>query len=155
MFQRLLFCSLFTLLCTSKNVFALCVQAPQANLRAEPKADAKLIWTVGKYMPLLALKQKGSWIQVRDVDGARAWIHESLVSDQFDCAVVRVGKAQLRKGPGTEFANTPLSTADKYMPFKKLQREGAWLYLEDDYGFKHWVVENNIWEPLAYTRLNY
>ena len=106
-------------------------------------------------MPLLAVRQQGDWILVKDLEGKKMWVYRKLVSEKIDCAVVKVGKAILRKGPGTEFSRTSLSFAHRYMPFKKLQREGAWLYLQDDYGFKHWVIENNLWEPLAYSRVNY
>lgn len=145
---------LFTLFFLSP-LWAICVSATQANLRTEPSANGKVIWTVGKYMPLMALEQKGDWIQVRDLDGQKSWVHGGLVTDEFDCAVVKITKSTLRKGPGTQFAKTPLSIAHKYMPFKKVDRDGAWLHIEDDYGFKHWVYENNLWEPLAYTQLNY
>ncbi len=143
------------LLVTAASSFALCVDAEQANLRSKPSSKAEVVWTVGRFMPLRGIKQEGSWIQVIDLEGAKAWIHDSLVSDSIDCAVVKVSKAQLRKGPGAKHPPTPLSFAHKYMPFKKLDRDGAWLYLEDDYGYRHWVIENNLWEPLAYAQLNY
>lgn len=137
------------------KALALCVSVEEANLRDGPSPDAKKVWTVGKYMPLLALNQKGSWIQVRDLEGKKMWIYSDLVTDEYDCAVVKVARANLRKGPDASFAQTPLSFAHRYMPFKKIGRDGAWLYLEDDYGFKHWAVETNIWEPLNYTQLSY
>jgi SH3-like domain-containing protein len=137
------------------SAFALCVSANQANLREGPSTQAKLVWTVGKYMPLMPIEQKGAWVQVKDLDGQKMWIYSSLVTNDFDCMAVRVSKANLRKGPGVKYPKTPLGFAHKYMPFKKIRRDGAWLQVQDDYGFKHWVVENNIWEPLNYTQLSY
>lgn len=139
----------------SSQAGAICVSAEQANLRSGPSANSKLLWTVGKYMPLLALEQKGSWVQVQDFEGKKMWIFANLVSTDIDCAVVKVSVANLRKGPGAKFPQTPLSFAHKFMPFKKIGRDGAWLHIQDDYGYKHWVVENNIWEPLNYTKLSY
>lgn len=136
-------------------VWGLCVSASQANLRAKPSAKSKLLWTAGRYMPLVLEKDQGGWLLVKDVDGQRAWISRNHVSDDIDCAVIRVNQSSLRSGPGTEFKKTPLQSAFKYTPFRKLQREGAWLYLQDLYGQKHWVIEGNLWEPLAYTQLNY
>ena len=83
------------------------------------------------------------------------WIAASLVSEDFDCAVIRIDKTNLRSLPDAGSPKTPLSIAFKYMPFKKLQREENWLYLQDSYGGKHWVVESNLWEPLEYTRVSY
>lgn len=135
--------------------WSLCVSVEQANLRAEPKANAKLLWTVGRYMPLLELDQKGSWYLVKDLEGKKMWIHSGLVSEDFDCAVIKVNQSNLRVMPTASASKTPLSVAYKYMPFKKLQREENWLYLQDSYGGKHWVVDSNLWEPLAYTQLSY
>lgn len=134
---------------------ALCVTVDQANLRAEPSADAQLTWTVGKYMPLVMVKQKGAWYQVKDFEGKKMWIFNKLVSSKIDCAVVSVDKTTLREGPGTNFGKTPLGLAHKYMPFKKLDRDGAWLKLQDDFGYRHWVYEKNLWEPLAYAQITY
>ena len=39
----------------------LCVNASQANLRAKPKASSKLLWTVGRYMPLLEVDYQNGW----------------------------------------------------------------------------------------------
>lgn len=139
----------------AQSSWAVCVSVKQANLRAGPSTSAKKLWTVGQYMPFIALEQKGAWVKVKDLDGEKMWIYANLLSDDMDCMVIKVSKANLRKGPGTNHPQTPLSFAHKYMPFKKLRRDGAWLLIEDDHGFKHWVVENNIWEPLEYTRVSY
>lgn len=131
------------------------MSAPQANLRSKPSLNSKVLWTVGRYMPLLELDSKGSWYLVKDLEGKKMWISSSLVSDDFDCAVIRVDRANLRKDPEKTASKTPLSYAFKYMPFKKLQREEDWLYLQDAYGGRHWVIDRNLWEPLEYTRVNY
>ena len=149
-------CLFVLIMClASSNGWALCVKVSKANLRAKPSAKSKLVWTVGKYMPLLEIKQKGSWIQVRGLEGKKMWIHGGLVSTRLDCAVVKVSKTNLRKGPGTRFGKTLLQSARRYMPFRKIERDGAWLRLQDDYGYKHWVFEKSLWEPLAYSSLSY
>jgi SH3-like domain-containing protein len=134
---------------------ALCVNVGQANLRAEPKPNSRLLWTVGRYMPLLEVKYQGGWYLVKDLEGQKMWIASQLVSDDIDCAVIRVNQSNLRTEPDAKASKTPLSVAYKYMPFKKLQREENWLYLQDAYGGKHWVIDSNLWEPLEYTRLSY
>ncbi len=135
--------------------WSLCVTASQANLRAKPSVNSKKLWTVGKYMPFIELDYKGGWYFVKDLEGKKMWIASGLVTDKIDCAVIKVSQSILRKGPGTEFGKTALTVGHKYLPFKKLQREDAWLYLQDDYGFKHWIYEKNLWEPLEYTSLTY
>ncbi|MEM7645596.1 MAG: SH3 domain-containing protein, partial [Pseudomonadota bacterium] len=148
----LLYCLVLSLFLSSK-AWGLCVIADQANLRDKPSAKGKLLWTVGKYMPFIGIKQEGKWLFVKDMEGKKMWIFSGLVSDEIDCAVIKVKNSSLRKGPGTKFKKTPFSVAKKFAPFRKLDRDGAWLLLQDDYGYKHWVYENNLWEPLAYTQL--
>jgi len=134
---------------------ALCVNVSQANLRSKPSKKGRVLWTVGKYMPLIGIRSKGNWVNVKDLDGKKMWIHGGLVSEDIDCAVVKVNNSSLRNGPGTNFSKTLLSYAGKYMAFKKLGRDGAWLQLQDDFGHKHWVFEKNLWEPLAYSNVTY
>jgi hypothetical protein len=131
--------------------WGLCVSASQANLRAKPSASSELVWTVGKFMPLLPVSQ----IEVKDLEGKKMWVFGSLVTDRYDCAVIRVPNSILRSGPGTQFNKTALNIAHRYMPFKKLERDGAWLHLQDDYGYKHWVYEKSLWEPLEYSQISY
>ena len=134
---------------------ALCVIADKANLRAEPSSKGRLVWTVGKYMPFLQIGRKGSWFKVKDMDGQVMWVFNKLVSTRIDCAVIKVRQSLLRNGAGKRYPTTPLTKAFKYTPFKKLDRDDAWLKLQDDYDGKHWVHESDVWEPLEYSRLNY
>ena len=131
------------------------MKARKAHLRAGPSVRSELVWVVGKYMPLFPIDQKGSWIRVKDMDGQKMWISSTLVTNEIDCAVVKVFRSSLRRGPGTKFSKTPLNYANRYMPFRKLERDGTWILVKDDYGFKHWIHENNVWEALNYVRLNY
>ena len=117
----------------SNHSLALCVTAEKANLRNKPSGSGKLVWTVGKFMPLLEIKRQSGWYNVKDVDGKSMWISASLVSSRIDCAVVRKPSSSLRKGPGKRFPTTPLRVAYKYTPFKKVDRDGAWLKLVDDF----------------------
>lgn len=134
--------------------WSLCVKKSVANLRAAPSTKAPLVWTVGRYMPFVKVGQDGKWIKVKDVDGRLMWIYKSLVTSSIDCAVVRT-TASLRVAPGKANGKTPLARAHKYMPFKKIKREGAWLRVEDFRGGRHWIYESNVWEPTNTTKLSY
>ena len=154
--MRLIFLGWVLTVFTFPNVsWGLCVTANKANLRGSPSSKGKPIWTVGKYMPLIQVKRKGGWYQVKDLDGKKMWISSGLVSSRIDCAVIRIPSSTLRKGPGKRFPTTLSRLAYKYTPFRKIDRDGAWLKLKDDFGYDHWVHESNIWEPLEYTRLSY
>lgn len=146
---------LLSLILVAQSANAVCVNVAQANLRAQPKVNAKLLWTVGRYMPLLKVKEKGKWLQVKDLEGKKMWISSRLVSDDFDCAVIKVNSSNLRRAPSAKAEKSPLKMAFRYMPFKKLKRDDNWLQLEDAYGGKHWVIDSNVWEPLHRTQLTY
>ena len=82
---------------------ALCVKVAEANLRSGPGTKYEKTWEVFKYMPFKRLSTKGNWYKVQDVDGDKHWIYRKLIEEQFDCAVVKVDKANIRNGPGTHF----------------------------------------------------
>ncbi len=134
-----IFCSSF--------VEAVCVVSESAQLRSSPSYSASVSWVVGKYMPLDVIKSKGSWLQVRDVDGEKHWVLKNTVSDRLDCLVVKARQSNLRTGPGPSFEKAPFSMADRYFPFKHLGGEDGWYYIEDDYGNIAWIFSGNVWRP--------
>ncbi|MBY0314262.1 MAG: hypothetical protein K2Q26_01995 [Bdellovibrionales bacterium] len=139
----------------STTSHALCVNSDKTRLRSRPDAKSKISWTVPKFMPLLQVDRKGAWIQVKDVDGAKHWVHAKYVSSKLDCAVVKAKTANLRVGPGTNFGITDLGRARKYSAFQKVDRDEEWLKLKDDYGQVHWAHENAIWEPRSRSRVSF
>lgn len=106
-------------------------------------------------MPLNKVDQKGSWIQVEDLDGAKHWVARSTVSNRINCVVVKSRSAPLRQGPGTKYPSSEPSFADRYTPFKKLNRDGAWIELQDEFRGKFWVYETNVWFPVMRTRISF
>ncbi len=133
----------------------LCVSSPSANLRAGASSKSKVTWRVGQYMPLREKSKKGGWYQVEDLEGQTHWVHRSVVTSDIDCLVVKAANANLRTGPGTEFSEAEFAVADRYMPYQKLERDGAWLKIRDDYGGVYWVHEKLIWEPLNYSNIEF
>lgn len=125
---------------------ALCVKASKANLRAGPSTKNQITWEVYKYMPLIEKKRQGSWVYVKDFEGDRHWIYKGLVTKDFQCAVVKVDRANLRTGPGTSHKKADdLPYAEKYMTFKFLRTKGNWAQVMDTYGDKYWVFRKLIW----------
>lgn len=124
---------------------ALCVGVPEANLRQGPGTDHEKSWEVFKYMPLKALEQQGKWTKVEDVDGDIHWIYSRLATSGMRCAVVKVDKANVRTGPGTHFAKSPLSPVDKYYSFKILDTKGAWVKVQDEVFNDGWVAKSLLW----------
>ncbi len=96
-------------------------------------------------MPLLQTGSKGGWVKVQDMDGETHWILGSNVSGRIQCVVVKSKFANLRTKPSTSAPLADLTLVDRYTPFKKLQREEAWLQVEDEMKEKYWLSDAYVW----------
>lgn len=125
-----------------------CVVSSQAKLRAGPSTRDKVTWVVGKYMPLQRVTNENGWSEVVDLRGQKHWVISRNVSSQQTCAVVRVRSATLHRGPGASAEQAEFKMADRYTPFRRIEREGTWVRLEDDYKGSYWTRESNLWMPV-------
>lgn len=132
-----------------------CVIVPKARLRASPSTSAKVTWNVGRHMPLQRISAANGWSQVRDLRGQIHWVISRNVSANESCAVVRVRTAELRKGFGKDDGPADFKVADRYTPFKKTDREGNWVRLEDEYRGSYWTRESNVWIPVRRSRVSF
>jgi SH3-like domain-containing protein len=124
---------------------AACINVPEANLRKGPGTQHEKSWQVYKYMPLKQLEQAEDWVQVEDVDGDKHWVFGKLLSDKYQCAVVKVNKATVRSGPGINFGKTPLGLVEKYYAFKIIGEDGDWWQVEDEVDNQGWIHKKLLW----------
>jgi SH3-like domain-containing protein len=132
-----------------------CVMSPKAKLRAAPTTSSKITWTVARHMPLERLDVQNDWSKVRDLRGQVHWVISRNVAANQSCAVVRVRSAALVKGPGEKDGPADFRVADRYTPFKKVDREGLWVRVEDDYKGKYWTRDANVWIPVRRSRVSF
>ena len=132
-----------------------CVTASRAVLRAGPSAREKVTWTVGKYMPFKKVGAKGSWSQVEDLDGETHWVESKNITTRIQCVAVKLKTANLRRSPSSTAELAEIPIADKYTPFKKLERDNAWLRIEDSYKEKYWVSDTNMWWPVNRATISF
>lgn len=139
------------LLCATLSIAgtasAACIRVPEANLRSGPATSYGKTWEVFKYMPLKQIGQKDKWTQVLDLDGDSHWVFSKLLTEDFQCAVVKVGKANVRSGPGTSSALSPLSPVEKYYSFKVLSTQGDWVKVRDEVFNDGWMAKSLLWMP--------
>lgn len=141
-----LFILLFTFISFSFPAYSLCVKVDKANLRAGPSTKKKITWEVFKYMPLIKVKTKGSWIKVKDFENDHHWVYKTLVTSRYKCAVVKVEKANLRTGPGSKYAKaSDLPSVEKYTVFKFERVKNNWAKVTDSYGDSYWIYRKLIW----------
>ncbi len=132
-----------------------CVIAAKAKLRAAPAVTAKVTWNVGRNMPLQRIATANGWSQVKDLRGQTHWVISKVISANQSCAVVKVRTAALRKGFSKEDGPADFKVADRYTPFKKTDREGNWVRLEDEYQGSYWTREANVWIPVRRSRVSF
>jgi SH3-like domain-containing protein len=124
---------------------ALCVKVPKANLRGGPGTKFEKTWHVFKYMPFKKISSKGNWFKIQDVDGDIHWIYRKLVTNSYNCAVVKVDEANIRTGPGAKFQKKEFGPALKYDTFKVLQRKGSWVKVIDEFENSGWIFRKLLW----------
>jgi SH3-like domain-containing protein len=120
----------------------LCVKVARANLRAGPGSEAKKTWEVYENMPFMQLERRGDWLRVRDVDGDEHWVYRTLVDTGSHCVTIKAERANVRKGPGTNFDTWFI--VEKYTSFKKVGSEGSWIKVEYE-GETMWLFANLVW----------
>lgn len=126
---------------------ALCVNSSKANLRSGPGTNYDVVWEIYKYMPLVkvGVSLSGAWYAVSDLDGDVSWIHKSLVTGKYKCAVVNKDEVNVRTGPGTNYSKSPESPAKKHYSLKVLKKKGQWIKIKDDWGNTGWIHRNFLW----------
>ena len=135
--------------------WSVCVSSKFANLREKPSTKARKTWVVGKYMPLRKISRKGNWLKVKDVDGVTHWVYAGAITRSYRCMVVNAAYATLRTGPGVHYPKAAIEVADRYMPFRKLDKRDGWFHLQDSYGKKYWVHGKLVWEPIITQRVSF
>ncbi len=132
-----------------------CVSVQKARLRAKPSTSAKITWNVGRHMPLERLSQQNGWSRVRDLRGQIHWVISKNVTTNTSCAVVKVRAAALVKGSGANAGPADFRVADRYTPYKRIEREGDWIRLEDDFRGTYWTKVSNLWIPMRRSRVSF
>ncbi len=153
---RILLC--FILMFSSAHAgaeVAVCVLAKNAQLRKGPGTHFPVTWAVGQYMPFLKVGEKNGWAQVKDLDNQTHWVIARVLTQRFGCAVVKTKQARLRRGPSPRSPASEPELVDRYTPFKKIDREGSWVRVQDDHKTEYWVSESQLWIPTVKTTVTF
>jgi SH3-like domain-containing protein len=127
---------------TAASAERLAISAPVANIRSGPGVNHDILWKVEKYFPILVIGKSGEWYHFQDFEGDKGWVHQSLVG-KIPAIVTNEDACNIRSGPGTNFPI--LFTVEKGVPFKVLERKGAWVNIEHADGDKGWIHKSLVW----------
>lgn len=127
------------------------VKVKLANVRTGPGINYKKKWTAPRNYPYRVLKRTRGWIQVRDYEGFRDWIHKKL-TDKKPAIIVNTKSANIYKGPGKK--QPILFTSDRGVPYRVLSRQGKWLKIRHSDGDEGWILRTQVWGAVkAKTKL--
>lgn len=129
----------------SGEAFALCVSSAYANLRQGPSTNYEKTWEVLKYTPLKLLRKKGKWYRVKDLEGDIHWVYSPLVTSRYKCAMIKDEKANIRKGPGTNYRQVEESPGKQYYSYKVIRIKGDWVKVTDEFGTNGWIFRKLLW----------
>ncbi len=95
------------------------VKVKSANLRTGPGKNFKKVSEVPRNYPYQVITRKGRWLKVKDFESFEDWIYGPL-TDRAPAAVIKVKRANVRSGPGTQ--NPVFLPRTRALPFKSSKR---------------------------------
>jgi SH3-like domain-containing protein len=126
------------------------VGVKEGNVRKCASAKCAVKFQVWKYTPLEMLKvsKDKNWVEVKDFEGFRGWIHKDLLSETPGVAAKT--DANIRKEAST---SAPIAwIVQKGYPLKVVKKQGAWYQVTDDDGTKGWISASVVWGFAVYTK---
>jgi SH3-like domain-containing protein len=112
------------------------------NLRASASTNATILFELGKGYPLQVISRKGSWLEVRDFENDKGWIHRPLVSNTPHL-VVKVDSANVRSSPNTN--SRILGKVEYGELLRTLDRRSQWVRVQQESGAQGWVSRPLLW----------
>ena len=123
------------------------IKGDKVNLRTGPGIKYKVKWEYGNGFPLLILKKKGRWAQVKDFEGDIGWIYRKFLIDK-PMMIVKVNKNRknkinIRNKPGTD--GKIIGKAYYGVVFSTLQAKKGWVEVRHESGLQGWIKRSLLW----------
>ena len=106
------------------------------NIRSGPSTDDEVLWEVFMDYPVEILQRQGDWAQVRDFEGDKGWIYNSLLANK-KTMIVKVETANMRSGPSTD--DKIIATVQKGVVFTPLEQQGNWIKVRYNNEITGWM----------------
>jgi SH3-like domain-containing protein len=112
------------------------------NLRSSASTNAAILFELGKGYPLEVISRKGNWLEVRDFENDKGWIHRPLVGNTAHL-VVKVDSANVRSSPNTN--SRILGKVEYGELLRTLDRRSQWVRVQQENGAQGWVSRGLLW----------
>jgi SH3-like domain-containing protein len=113
-----------------------------ANIRSEPSLAAEVLRSIPPGFPLAIVERQGDWVLVEDFRERRGWVYSTLLSDPGS-VVIKVGKGNLRSGPG--LTNEIIAKLDYGTVMFLDETLGEWVQVSNPEGLVGWLHNEVIW----------
>ena len=114
----------------------------KVNVRETPSTKAEVAWELTKGYPMQVMQRKGSWVKVKDFEGALGWVHKPLTGKQAH-HIVKAPKANMRSGPGTQ--HKKVGSLEKYDLLKTMDKKNGWVQGKTSEGQVGWISKKLLW----------
>lgn len=121
-----------------------------ANVRTCGGTKCPVKFKVWKYTPveMLGVSKDKQWVEIKDFEGFRGWIHKDLLSETPGLSVTT--DANVRTAPGIK--SKVAWVVQKGYSFKFLKQQGSWYQVTDDAGTTGWISSSVVWGFLEYRK---
>ncbi len=119
------------------------VNTKEINVRSCGSTKCSIKFKAWKYTPfeMLGLSSDKAWVEVKDFEGYRGWVHKDLLGEQPTLAAK--SNINVRVSPGTNSAIAWV--VEKGYPLKFVKQQGSWYQVSDDEGTSGWVSSSVVW----------
>lgn len=118
------------------------VSDDEVNLRSGPGTRHPAEWVLGLGYPLRVVGRRGDWLEVRDFENDKGWIHRQLTSST-PYHIVKVKVANMRSLPTTR--SRIIGKLVYGTTLKTLERQSGWVRVQREGGPRGWVARRLLW----------
>lgn len=118
------------------------VSGEQVYLRSGPGTKHPANWLLGRGYPLKVVGRRGDWLEVRDFENDKGWVHR-LFTSHTPYHIVKVTVANLLSQP-----TTGSRIIGKFVygdTLRTIERKSGWIKIQHAGGLRGWVARRQLW----------
>jgi SH3-like domain-containing protein len=127
---------------TDKEYVGVVQNGKGANIRSEPSLAAEVLRSVPPGYPMVVRERQGDWALVEDFRERKGWVYSTLITD-LGTVVIKVGKGNLRSGPG--LTEDIVAKLDYSIVMFVDETRGDWIKVSNPEGLEGWLHKDVVW----------
>lgn len=118
------------------------VSGEEVNLRSGPGTQHPAGWVLGRGYPLKVVGRRGNWLEVRDFENDKGWIHR-LFASRTPYHIVKVKVANLLTQPTA--SSRIIGKLVYGDTLRTVERKNGWVKVQRAGGLRGWVALRQLW----------